>query len=231
MATVSPAQQHKEQQCIDLAMRAGIKYSIGSFLVSSVSVYAANTYSAGFRKYFNVSSKMALVVTPTLGAAFLASEYVLLRSQRDPEAYGIELWDENNQVIVPAVRKNYVSQLGLHHRAANWAYDNPFRILGFALVPIVGSVFFGQTGSEKTHLKFSQKVMHTRIFSQATVISTLLALMVFRDYMDTNGKFREEGEEDTKLSAAQEEMNNKLFAQELIAEAAKIHNMKSPLQK
>lgn len=198
--------------------------------LTGASVLAARKFSPNFRSYFNVSAKLALVVTPTLGVAMVVSEVVLLRSQQDPVAYGIQVYDENNQPIVSDVPKNFVSKLGFHHRAANWAYDNPFRILAGAFTPIVGSVFYGQTGDKKTHLKFSQKVMHTRIFAQASVISTLIALMVFRDYMDTNGKFKEEGEYDIKKTKAEEEMNNKLFAAELIAEAKRISNLPSKVR-
>lgn len=80
--------------------------------------------------------------------------------------------------------KNKVSKLSMSHQIANWAYDNPFKLLGVTCLPVVGTMFYSQTGDAKTHLKLSQKVMHTRLFSQFTILSMLLGLMAFRDYMD-----------------------------------------------
>eukprot|EP01083_Nonionella_stella_P113885 336165_1 len=221
-------EDHKEQQSIRLAMIEGIKYGFAAFCVSAPTVYAINQYSPLFRKSLGPSGKVACIVIPTFGTAMLLSELTLLGSLKDPLAYGIELHDENQRPIISTQPKNYVSTLSLHHRAANWAYENPFRILGLSLIPVVGSVFYGQTGDMKTHLKLSQKVMHTRIFSQATIITTLLGLMVFRDYMDTHGKFKEENEEEIKLSAIQEKKNMEIYAQELIKEAKLLH---TPIKK
>jgi hypothetical protein len=42
-----------------------------------------------------------------------------------------------------------------------------------------------------SHLKFSQRVMHTRVFAQAGIITIAMSTMAFREYMDRRGRFPE----------------------------------------
>jgi hypothetical protein len=223
------SEERKTQRCIEHAMREGFKASCAMFVLSAAGTYTANKHSKLFRSSLGVSGKAAMIVIPTFGTAMLASELALLAAQRNPERYGILVHVEEHEEA-PLPNKNFVSTLGIHHRAANWSYENPFRILGICCVPIVGSMFYGQTGEMKTHLKFSQKVMHTRIFSQATVLTTLLGLMFFRDYMDTNGMFVEGDDHAiTRQSVRQsdEEFDMAAYARSLIKEAERKSGPKS----
>mmetsp|Transcript_9444 Transcript_9444/g.18968 ORF Transcript_9444/g.18968 Transcript_9444/m.18968 type:complete len:81 (-) Transcript_9444:207-449(-) len=65
-----------------------------------------------------------------------------------------------------------------------------------------------------------RQVMHTRVYGQASVLALLMSLMIFRDYMDRNGKFLEAEEqateEHTALDLQQEAVDE---ARELIEEA------------
>ena len=84
-------------------------------------------------------------------------------------------------------------------------------------LPVVGGIFYGQMAEGKKHLKLSQKVMHTRVYGQATVLGMLVSLMVFRDYMDRHGRFMEGWEAEEEDGNAAHEM--KLEAEDLMRQA------------
>lgn len=103
--------------------------------------------------------------------------------------------EESGVRIVPGDR------LSLHHRVANYWQENPFKILAMMGVPAVGYIFYGRTG--KQHLQLQMQVMHTRVMGQFTVISMLLTLMGFKEYMDRNGKFITEREANARVEEMQ----------------------------
>eukprot|EP00527_Entomoneis_sp_CCMP2396_P005495 CAMPEP_0198143276 /NCGR_PEP_ID=MMETSP1443-20131203/6262_1 /TAXON_ID=186043 /ORGANISM="Entomoneis sp., Strain CCMP2396" /LENGTH=274 /DNA_ID=CAMNT_0043806493 /DNA_START=76 /DNA_END=901 /DNA_ORIENTATION=+ len=113
----------------------------------------------------------------------------------DKEVHLIDLYrrsvEESGVCIVPG---NF---LGIHHRAANYVYTNPFKVLVGLAVPSVALIFYGKSGKE--HLQFSMKVLHTRVFGQFTTLALLLSIMGFKDYMDQNGKFITEVDADQRV--------------------------------
>lgn len=80
-----------------------------------------------------------------------------------------------------------VPSLGPQHKIANFWQENPVKVLAMMAVPAVGYIYYGRAGKE--HLAFQMKVMHTRVMGQFTVITMLLSLMGFKEYMDRNGKY------------------------------------------
>lgn len=99
---------------------------------------------------------------------------------------------ENSGVrIVPGDR------LGPHHQFANFWQENPFKILAALGVPTVLYIFKGRQGQQ--HLQLQMKLMHTRVFGQFAVLTMLLTLMGFKQYMDQNGKFITELEADVRV--------------------------------
>lgn len=52
---------------------------------------------------------------------------------------------------------------------------------------------------DQKHLQLQSKIMHTRVFGQFTVITMLLALMGFKTYMDSMGKFITQKEADIRV--------------------------------
>jgi hypothetical protein len=89
-------------------------------------------------------------------------------------------------------------RLGPHHVALNYWQENPFKILAGIGIPAVGYIFYGRSGQQ--HLQFQQKVMHTRVYGQFSVILGLLALMAGKEYMDRNGKFITESEANVRVA-------------------------------
>lgn len=104
--------------------------------------------------------------------------------------------EESGMRIVPG------NTLSLHHRMSNFLMENPFKVLAGVGIPTVLYIFKGR--SQKDHLQLQMKLMHTRVFGQFAVISLLLSLMGFKEYMDRNGRFITEYEAQRKV----EEMHN-----------------------
>jgi len=102
-------------------------------------------------------------------------------------------------VVDSGVRVVEGDMLGVHHRIANFWQENPFKILAAIGVPTVLYIFKGREGQQ--HLQTQMKIMHTRVFGQFAVITMLLTLMGFKEYMDRSGKFITE--EDVQARVAQ----------------------------
>jgi len=104
------------------------------------------------------------------------------------------------------------------YRLANFVADNPFKVLVGVGFPLVGYVFSKE--ASKTHLQFQQMILHTRVIGQFTVITCLLTLMGFKDYMDNNGRFATEFEaacEVTEIALAREKLIQSLKRKETAA--------------
>lgn len=115
-----------------------------------------------------------------------------MREEGDFTASDVE--HENNiaakfreSVVNSGVRVVPGDSLGVHHKIANFWQENPFKILAAIGAPTVLYIFKGREGQQ--HLQTQMKVMHTRVFGQFAIISMLLALMGFKEYMDRTGKF------------------------------------------
>lgn len=52
-------------------------------------------------------------------------------------------------------------------------------------VPTVGAILYSTR--HETHLKLSQKIMHTRVLGQMSVLTMLVFVMGFREYMRLHG--------------------------------------------
>lgn len=110
--------------------------------------------------------------------------------QIDTESHLTQLYErsiaESGVCIVPG------DTLSLRHRIANYATENPIKVLSGMAIPAIALIFYGRSGKE--HLELSSKIMHTRVFGQFATISLLLSVMGFKEYMDQNGKFITEAE-------------------------------------
>ncbi|KAL7445263.1 hypothetical protein ACHAXH_008240 [Discostella pseudostelligera] len=119
--------------------------------------------------------------------------------------------DEQENALVEKFRESVVNSgvrvvpgnsLGLHHEIANFWQENPFKILAGIGVPTILYIFKGREGQQ--HLQFQMKVMHTRVFGQFAVITMLLTLMGFKEYMDRSGKFITEEEVQARVDQMRE---------------------------
>lgn len=105
-------------------------------------------------------------------------------------------------VVNSGVRVVSGDSLGVHHRMANFFQENPFKILGAVGVPTVLYIFKGREGQQ--HLQTQMKIMHTRVFGQFAVITMLLTLMGFKEYMDHSGKYVTEEDVEGRVALMQQ---------------------------
>jgi len=105
-------------------------------------------------------------------------------------------------VVNSGVRVVPGQSLGFHHKVANFWQENPFKILAAIGVPTVLYIFKGRDGQQ--HLQPQMKIMHTRVIGQFAIISMLLSLMSFKEYMDRSGKFITEGEVEARVAQMQQ---------------------------
>jgi two-component sensor histidine kinase len=129
---------------------------------------------------------------------------------RDKGALTIQENEEKEREIALKFRESVVNSgvrvvpgdsLGVHHRLANFWQENPFKILCAIGVPTVFYIFKGREGQQ--HLQLQMKLMHTRVFGQFAVISMLLSLMGFKEYMDRSGKFVTEADVQSRVAEMQ----------------------------
>jgi len=118
--------------------------------------------------------------------------------------------------------------LSLYHKVANFWQENPFKILAAAGVPTVAYIFYGRSGQE--HLQLQMKVMHTRVMGQFAVISMLITLMGFKEYMDKSGKYVTEADVEARVAKMQEsrmELLARLQREKIAAAALAEQRMKA----
>jgi hypothetical protein len=51
----------------------------------------------------------------------------------------------------------------------------------------VAAIYLAESG--KAHLSQQLKILHTRVFGQATIIATLLGIMTLKEIMDRSGQY------------------------------------------
>eukprot|EP00560_Eucampia_antarctica_P009349 CAMPEP_0197828636 /NCGR_PEP_ID=MMETSP1437-20131217/5170_1 /TAXON_ID=49252 ORGANISM="Eucampia antarctica, Strain CCMP1452" /NCGR_SAMPLE_ID=MMETSP1437 /ASSEMBLY_ACC=CAM_ASM_001096 /LENGTH=295 /DNA_ID=CAMNT_0043429923 /DNA_START=45 /DNA_END=932 /DNA_ORIENTATION=- len=88
-------------------------------------------------------------------------------------------------------------RLGPHHIFANFWQEHPFKLLAMAGVPTVLYIFKGRNANQ--NLQLQSKLMHTRVFGQFALISMLLTLMGFKEYMDKYGRFITQADADQRV--------------------------------
>jgi len=106
------------------------KVGVATLAASSSAIYAANTFLPKFRTSLGVSGKVALAISPAVGAYFLTSELTLFDAKRNPANYGIHVDGASSPSSggLPPPSAQVVSKLSAHHRVANWVYYNPFKV-------------------------------------------------------------------------------------------------------
>ncbi|KAL3773028.1 hypothetical protein ACHAW5_000993 [Stephanodiscus triporus] len=130
----------------------------------------------------------------------MAEKDISTRSDADYENQIVAKFRES--VVNSGVRVVPGDSLGFHHKVANFWQENPFKILAAIGVPAVLYIFKGRDGQQ--HLQTQMKIMHTRVIGQFAVISMLLSLMSFKEYMDRSGKFITEGEVEARVAQMQQ---------------------------
>ena len=164
------------------AQRTGATALVATGLLSSGAVFLANTLSPRFRGALGVSGKVALVVTPTLGAFSVSSLQTMTSAQKDPEEYMRKRAASHASSAVPSqAQQPRQTSLALWQMACNTVYNNPFKtIIGIA-APIYGGLFYKESTNAATKdMLLSQRLIHTRVYGQmVAVLSARAQPMLF----------------------------------------------------
>ena len=150
----------------------------------------------------------------TTGAYFLSAELSLLQAQRDLEenplpplpsrtsvktkinmpGNGNGNGDENeneSQVKITEYSQLKVGQFKPHYpliAAANFIHDYPFKAVIGCSIPTLG--YFLAKEFQKEKITLSQRLIHTRVQGQMSIVAILATIMSFKEYMmQRGGKF------------------------------------------
>jgi hypothetical protein len=203
MASLTPPSRSGE--VTGEAMNQGLVNGAMVFVPSLGAMYAA-LRNPTFRKITNVQSRTAMVLMPALFVFTLTGENKLLDRMGEvaeetenttktvawtehvhkagPEE--LKLHDLNRKSIVDSGVR-LVPELTPYHQTANYVQQNPFNCIAGFGVPAVAAIYLAESG--KAHLSQQLKILHTRVFGQATIIATLLGIMTLKEIMDRSGQY------------------------------------------
>lgn len=131
---------------------------------------------------------MYLVAIPTMISLFFfgcAFELTQISCQRNPERWGLETDTHSQRPVRTSVP--------FHHIVMNRIYDHPWLSIAAAGTPLAAFILNQQL--QMKHLTLSQKIMHSRVYAQAGILTIGLGTLAFREYMDRRGRFPENVDE------------------------------------
>jgi hypothetical protein len=231
MASLTP--KSRSEEVTGAAMSEGMLNGAMVLIPSMAGLYGA-MQNAKFRKVTNWQSRTAMTIMPALFAFALSSEHKLNHRKHEvaeetEHAMKSVQWAEtqlrrqntNKTKKAAKLREMYrqsilgsgvflvdTPQLQTHHKAANFIQSNPFKCIAGIGLPAVAYIFMGQSGKE--HLSFQLKILHTRVFGQAAIISTLLGIMGLKEMMDRRGKYVTEADIEARVLQMEHTRNNML---------------------
>ena len=170
---------------MDGAFSEGVRTAGAGMVLFGSAAYAANVFSPTFRTRLGPSGKVALVVMPVLGLTALNVELFIGNAKKNKQEFL-----DNYLGFTPEVLEGEVdsSKLSLPKRAANFVYKYPYYTLGFSGAAAVGTVF----SLQPKQLSLQQKILHSRVMGQMSVLGILCSVMGFMDFMRRRGgEFRE----------------------------------------
>ena len=177
--------QKKEELIGSIALGEGIKYGTMSFVTVGGATVLATLRSQKFNKMMQISAKVSLPVMAGLFFFALKYEHSISSMNRYPH-----LWEGlRGQNMEKYVKSGKVSTMPIHHRVGNFLYDHPFVMVAGVGIPFVSVVLKQQL--QLKHIKFSQRIMHSRVFGQAGILTMAMTIFAFRDWMDKRGRFPE----------------------------------------
>jgi hypothetical protein len=173
----TPAEELKKKQVLELSSREAAKWGITAALLFGAGSFLATKKSPKFNSLTNMSVKWAIPVMAGSAAWLFRYENVVRKARARPEQYGIGSDVKKTE--------RFQSKLPYHQQAMNYVYDHPSHLVGGLSVPLAGIIFYSQRNH--SHLKFSQKLMHSRIFIAGGILTILMATMGFQSFMDNRG--------------------------------------------
>jgi hypothetical protein len=179
-------EEAKRDRIVSLALGEAIKYGItSSAVIGTATLFATFRYKR-FNQLTSISAKVSFPVMVGLAVFSITHELTMRDAQIHPGRWGMTEY----------VAEGKITRIPVHHRIMNYIYDNPFRTIIVSGIPFAALIFRQQMNQQ--HLTLSQKIMHSRVYAQAGIITMLLSTMAFREYMDRHGRFPEPKADDPK---------------------------------
>jgi len=157
--------------------------------------FVANKYSEFYRKRFSISAKVATPLMLTMLVFAYRLETVSHSLANEKEKWGLVEKSADARTAQDNALTKSKAPLPVYKKAMKWWYDNPFESVFLLSVPLVGGVLYNQM--QHKHLKFQQRLLHSRVLAQGGILAILTTTMAFRAYMNKYGNF-EEDEEDVE---------------------------------
>jgi len=178
----------RKERTLDIAMSAAVQAGVGSGLVAGAGVVALTAFSPRFKKFSQISIKVAIPVMTSMFAFCLNYELTTSRLKRNPKLVPVdssEVAAAKRETRLAVQNGNY--RMPTTHKMANFLYDHPFAmIIGFG-IPFAGYIFSRQL--KYKHLTTSQRVMQSRVIAQGGILTVAMSTMAFQGYMDKRGRF------------------------------------------
>lgn len=189
MSTMTKEEAERKSHILTIAFGEAIKYGTMTTLTAAAATLAATHRFPNFKRNTSLSIKVAIPIMAMLGSFTFIYERTVTDCLHRPEEWGL---------TGEVVKKGKVTRMPFHHQLLNAVYDSPFYLVAGLGLPLAGGIFYQQM--QNTHLTFSQKIMHSRVFAQGGVLCILLSTMMFREYMNRRGRFPEpdDNEPETK---------------------------------
>jgi hypothetical protein len=154
-----------------IALRAGIKWGLMTAAVTVPATWMAVKHVAAVSSNLGTSGRVATAFIPPLFAFTFSAEMTASRLA-NPQAF--ERFKSRERESLP-----------LHRRLKRVVDENPTAVLVAVGLPVVGAIFY--KNSQAQHLTLSQKVMHTRVIGQGTVLAILASLAAYHFFDEVYG--------------------------------------------
>jgi len=169
--------EERKKHVSEIATRTGLSALSKTAAISVPTVLLLNKFHQPFKR-LSASAKTALAISPPVLVFAFVSDHATARLA-NPDGFS-EYHDEESM-------KSMVN-LPVYKQAANYFYFNPFKTIFFTSVPVIAGIFLTR---DAVNLKLSQRLMHTRVMGQASVLAILASTMMFHDWMARRGPFTE----------------------------------------
>lgn len=168
---------------MDLSMGEGLKWGTIMGLTGLGGILYGNRYSTFVQKRMSVSAKTSVPVMLGVFSLTLAYELTMNSAHRYPERWGLEDSPGDKKTSTVVQKKT----LAFHHQIANTLHAYPFQFIIMMAIPTVGFILYENL--KVPDLTFSQRIMHSRVYAQGSILLILLPTMAFKNFMDKRGPY------------------------------------------
>eukprot|EP00516_Mucochytrium_quahogii_P009047 CAMPEP_0203767104 /NCGR_PEP_ID=MMETSP0099_2-20121227/803_1 /ASSEMBLY_ACC=CAM_ASM_000209 /TAXON_ID=96639 /ORGANISM=" , Strain NY0313808BC1" /LENGTH=210 /DNA_ID=CAMNT_0050663559 /DNA_START=227 /DNA_END=859 /DNA_ORIENTATION=- len=153
------------ENAVQESVIVGMKAFVATGIVSSGTTYWALQRFPKFASSLGTSGRVAVAFMPALFAFTFASE-TMASKRAHPDAYLPQEDTSTNSKHAPVASTGFF-----------FSNISPLKGLMMVGIPLVGGVFY--LNGRNSHLTFSQRVMHTRVMGQASILALLGSYAIY----------------------------------------------------